>query len=256
MPVMYLPSDEFPFGEGLFETFRFEGERFFFFEAHWKRLSASCPALHYPFPFVQEEVRTALRSTIREKENQKQSGVIRLTYRNEKEGPALLAQILPPRPPQTSWILLPQKITPHPLACYKITDRKRYEEEYKKAVRIGASDVLFLSPLGEVLESSRANFFLVKNGKLFTPPATGNLLPGIMRDQVIQCVKNAEMPFSEESISEDVLSSADEIFVTNSVTGIVSVSEIAGIWRSQDRPGRLTRFLFPSLYAACSNAVR
>lgn len=236
MPLVFLESEEFPFGEGLFETLPWKNGPVLF-EAHWERLRASCRALNYSFPFQRDLILKALHEKIQDE------SILRIVYRNENGSPSLSAQILKPRAIPKSVVLLPVTISPHPLARHKVTQRETYEALRKKALDAGAYDALLLSPEGNVLETTRANIFVKVNGVLKTPPLNGQILPGVVRNQVIQSM-NAE-PFGdsprpgnanlgtvpkisirEELITQNQLAAAEEIFITNSVIGIVPASLI------------------------------
>lgn len=224
MPIAFLKSDAFPFGEGLFETLPWKDGKPVLFEDHWARMRASAAALAYPFPFEHDAVLHALQKEIQN------DCRLRIVYRKSNE-PTLEVQTLQPRDVPKNAILLPVKITPHPLAQHKVTSRELYEERRDAAVRAGATDALLLSPQGEVLETTRANIFAMIGGILKTPPLNGQMLPGIMRNQIIQSSKAKNCPVREESITEKQLAAAEEIFITNSIIGVVPVIEILGLWK-------------------------
>ena len=83
----------------------------------------------------------------------------------------------------------------------------------------GYNEPIFCNTLGNVSEGATTNIFVVKNGRLLTPPATDGLLPGIMRAFVLE---NNDVDV--RSISLDDALCADEIFVTNSLMGIMPVT--------------------------------
>ena len=74
-----------------------------------------------------------------------------------------------------------------------------------------------------VLEASRANVFVVEDGRIFTPPADGRILPGVTRRSVLDL-----LPVWEEPIVIDRLLAADEVFLSGSVRGIEPVWELEG----------------------------
>jgi para-aminobenzoate synthetase/4-amino-4-deoxychorismate lyase len=69
-----------------------------------------------------------------------------------------------------------------------------------------------------VLEASRANLFVVEDGRIFTPPADGRLLPGITRRRVLELAS-----VREEPVPLARLLAADEVFLSGSVRGIEPV---------------------------------
>ncbi|MEQ9489699.1 MAG: aminodeoxychorismate synthase component I [Alphaproteobacteria bacterium] len=106
--------------------------------------------------------------------------------------------------------------------AYKTTDRGLYNAAWSAAAeRYGAYDVLFTNRKGELTEASRHNLFL-RFGECFaTPPLSCGVLPGVERAAFM-----ADHPgkVDERVLYPDDLHKADEILLTNSVRGVVTVS--------------------------------
>ncbi len=84
-----------------------------------------------------------------------------------------------------------------------------------------------LSPQGHVSEGSGENIFLVKDGKLITPPINDSILIGITRDTAIKLAKNElGMETIERPIEPKELFAADECFLTGTAAHITPVAEI------------------------------
>jgi branched-subunit amino acid aminotransferase/4-amino-4-deoxychorismate lyase len=123
------------------------------------------------------------------------------------------------------------KITPiksHSLVTYKATrpnpkhklsDRTIEDQALKFANGKGAVDAILIDKNGNFTEGSISNFFIVINKTIITPKR--NILLGIMRKQVL---KNVNVKFRNIKL-EDV-KNAEEIFITNSIKGIVPISKI------------------------------
>ena len=109
------------------------------------------------------------------------------------------------------------------LGAHKWTDRRLLSS----AERAGAV-ALVLDADETVLEASRANVFVVEDGRIFTPPVDGRLLPGITRRRVLE-----QVAAREEPIPLARLIAADEVFLSGSVRGIepVRAYENARTWR-------------------------
>lgn len=90
-----------------------------------------------------------------------------------------------------------------------------------QARRAGADEALFLNTRGELCEAATANVFLVRGGKLFTPPLSSGCLPGTMRARVM-----ARIAVDEVVLTADDLAAADEVFVTSATRGAVAVVKI------------------------------
>lgn len=96
--------------------------------------------------------------------------------------------------------------------------------EKRKAVKEGFDDVLFFNENGFLSETSCANIFLIKNNRIFTPKIENGLLRGIIRTWVID-----NFYVEEGEILYEDLKDADEVFVTNSLMGIMRVNKIEDI---------------------------
>ncbi len=104
---------------------------------------------------------------------------------------------------------------------------------------------------GCVREGSRTNLFLIRGGTLATPNLCGRIVPGIMRGVVLEHARRAGLVAEERPIPLDLLPEADEIFLTNSVRGILPVAGlVGGLRRWSDRPitGRLWAEILPRLH--------
>ncbi len=101
---------------------------------------------------------------------------------------------------------------------HKTSRRKHYNQAYESAEKSGYYDVLFFNEHNHLVEASRHNVFIKNKGAYFTPPISAGALNGIERQEFM---RNNDV--SEIEISRDQLISADEILLSNSVRGIVSV---------------------------------
>jgi para-aminobenzoate synthetase/4-amino-4-deoxychorismate lyase len=101
-----------------------------------------------------------------------------------------------------------------PYLFHKTPLRKFYDDELSQAVARGFFEVLFINEKGEVTEGSYTNIFLLREGRLITPPVSCGLLPGVFRSHLLQ-----EYPslVQETSISRRDIKQADAVFVGNSV---------------------------------------
>ena len=96
----------------------------------------------------------------------------------------------------------------------------------KVHLKSGDDDLLFLSTLDEVLESSVANIFIVRKGKLFTAPLGCNVLDGVMRKKVLKVAPEFFEEVQEAYTDSEQLFKADAIFGSNSVRGLFLVDRI------------------------------
>jgi para-aminobenzoate synthetase/4-amino-4-deoxychorismate lyase len=102
---------------------------------------------------------------------------------------------------------------------HKTTMRDIYNDEYKKHSGQGYFDVIFTNERGEVTEGAITNVFIKKDGVFCTPPIECGLLNGTYRREFL-----SEHPDCREKIlTVDDLYTADEVYLTNSVRGMVRV---------------------------------
>ena len=69
---------------------------------------------------------------------------------------------------------------------------------------------------------------MVKSDKITTPKLSEGCLDGVMRKQIIKAINKEGLKFEEGEITLDDLKSADEIFLTNSMSGVQGVAEFDG----------------------------
>ena len=111
---------------------------------------------------------------------------------------------------------------------------------FDHARRLGFQETLFLNTVGQLCEAATANLFLVKNGRLLTPPLASGCLPGITREVVIELAKNLGIDCEETALFPADLDAAEEIFLTTSIRGITGLSRLDS--RSLE-PGPTTQLL-------------
>lgn len=80
-------------------------------------------------------------------------------------------------------------------------------------------DVVFINEQQQITESCYANIFIVKNNRWYTPPSSVGLLPGLMRQHLL----NTKPNITEKILYPEDLAEADQIFLANSVRGLVEV---------------------------------
>lgn len=96
-----------------------------------------------------------------------------------------------------------------------------------EAVRKGYDEAIFLTNSGHVCEGPGENIFIVRKGKLITPPPSDNILEGITRDTVMELAKNElGIEVIERSISRTELYAAEEVFFSGTAMEVTSVVEV------------------------------
>ncbi len=98
----------------------------------------------------------------------------------------------------------------------------------EEAKRHGYAEGIALDTQGYISEGSGENIFVLRGGKLYTPPATAAILPGITRDTVMTLAKQMGYEVVEANIAREALYLADEVFMTGTAAEIVPVRSVDG----------------------------
>lgn len=94
--------------------------------------------------------------------------------------------------------------------------------EKRHAKTLGMDEPIFLNTRGEIAEGTTTNVFFVKKGEIFTPPVSSGLLPGILRNYIC-----TQYPVTERVLHPQEVADFDEMFLTNSLLGVMPVSCLA-----------------------------
>ncbi len=95
-----------------------------------------------------------------------------------------------------------------------------------EALNSGYDEAIMLNNDGNVAEGSAENIFVVKNGKITTPPLDADILNGITRDCAIKLLKSKKIKVIEDNLKIYDLLNADEVFMTGTAAEIKSVSRV------------------------------
>ena len=92
--------------------------------------------------------------------------------------------------------------------------------EYENANKDGFNETLFLNEKHNLSEGCTSNIFIVKDENIYTPTIDCGILPGVLRAWVIE-----NFSVMEKEISKEEFLNCDEMFLTNSLVGVVKISE-------------------------------
>ncbi len=95
---------------------------------------------------------------------------------------------------------------------------------------------LMLDGQGHVIEGTMTNLFVVRSGQLLTPDVSQCGVAGVLRSWVLAYARAAGIPVAITALTLDVITSADEVFLCNSVIGIWPVCNVAGSSFRVNRP--------------------
>ncbi len=123
-----------------------------------------------------------------------------------------------------------------------------------ESIRLGFDEAIMLDPQGYVAECTGENLFLVRNGKICTPPLAG-VLEGITRDSIITLAEDLGYEVSEMPISRDMLYIADEVFVCGTAAECIGLREIDFRDIGEGKTGPVTRSIQKAFFAAITGNV-
>jgi para-aminobenzoate synthetase / 4-amino-4-deoxychorismate lyase len=205
---------------GVFETLLVANGEPTELEAHMARLVSSTSEL------FGAEAPDAARGLVREHAHGVQLGRLRLDVVPDADGrlaPAVRVADLERALVFPSWeraATLAGVAVPGGIGAHKWSDRGLLDRAQSD---LGAALPLLLDVDGDVLEVSRGNLFLVRDGALITPVADGRLLPGIARRRIIDVAAAEGIPVRERPVSGDEVTEADEVFASGSLRGVEPV---------------------------------
>jgi para-aminobenzoate synthetase/4-amino-4-deoxychorismate lyase len=221
----FLTKADAPFE--LIETIRWErGLGFHLLERHLVRLNAS--AAHFGYPYERGNVLGALSAEVEKLDADVH--MVRLLLAEDGTITVTSTRIeLPSRDTVWRFAISDQRVDEKdPLFFHKTTRRQFYDREMERQkAATGCDEVVFLNKKGELTEGTRTNLFLELDGRLFTPALTCGLLPGTLREELIDLPRAAA---SEAILTLADLARADRIYLGNSVRGLIR-AEPLGIER-------------------------
>ena len=238
-------------GYGIFDFLRTYGGKPFQLGAHLRRLIRSAALLDLHCPWDIEELEAIVMETLR-RNNYDESGIrLLLTGGDSPDGfmPAAASRLLVMATPA-------QRMAAHYYeqgAAVVTVEMRRYLPEaktinyipgisaHKKALEINPAAVDAIYTLaGKVVEGTRSNTFIFKDGRWITPAR--DLLLGITRAEVIKLLQ-ADGRLELREISREEYQSADEIILTSSSKEVMPVVNVDNVAIGDGRPGKNSRKL-------------
>ncbi|MCJ7614172.1 branched-chain-amino-acid transaminase [Candidatus Bathyarchaeota archaeon] len=110
-----------------------------------------------------------------------------------------------------------------------------------EANNIGADEAICLDKTGYVCEGVGENIFIVRDGKLLTPPLSSGALDGITRALIIRLAKKLGIEVTEQNITPNELFNADEVFFTGTAAEVAPIREVNKRSIGSGKPGPVTR---------------
>jgi len=245
------------YGDGIFEGIRFYNGRVFRLEQHLERLWNSARSICLDIPMTRQEMTEALLETIRQ--NHLRDGYIRLVV---TRGVGNLG-LNPEQCKNPSVIIIVATIALYHEDFYRkglsivtVATRRSNPASLNPAVKslnylnnvmarieanlASADEALMLNDAGNVAECTADNVFIIKHGRIFTPPITAGALQGITRSVVFDIAGEFDLKVVEADFTRHDIFVADECFLTGTAAEIVPVVKADGRTIGNGKPGPIT----------------
>lgn len=189
-------------GADLIETMRFTpDEGVPLLELHLERIKASAAELGYAFD--RHAVRNAIQALCFEADAPAR---LRLMASRAGAYSLELSPLPAPLPTPLNCVVLPIPVDPGDWRLrHKSSDRDFYELGLQAAQGAGADEALFLRDDGLITEGCWTNLFVERDGKLLTPPAALGLLPGVLRQSLLETNRAVESELTLDDLKQGFL---------------------------------------------------
>lgn len=230
------------YGDGLFETLRYDQGRLRLAEAHFQRLFEGLHQLRFEIPksFSPASLTQQIHTLVQK--NKLSRARIRLTvfrgrgglYDPEDLRPRYLIEALPLSETQGEWNV-------NGLVCCLYSGARKAADAFSRYKHNGflpylmgalearqrqCNDAFLLNTEGRICDSTLANIFLIRQGRILTPPLTEGCIAGVMRAAVLQQLQVCGIPAEERPLHPDDLTQAEELFLTNAIRRIQWVGQV------------------------------
>lgn len=245
------------YGDGVFEGMRVMAGRVFRIEQHLTRLALGARSIGLTLPYPSEEIQRIVEDTVRA--HKEREAYIRLVV-TRGEGPLGVDPTTCPKPnlfcivssiklfsdeqreAGLSLITSSYRRPPADVLDLRVKSLNYLGSALAKleARQRGADDALLLNQRGHIAEASVANVFALKGKKLVTPPGTEGCLEGITRAVIMQVGTDMGLDVSERVLGRHDLFGADEVFLSGSGAGVITVKSLDGRTLGLGRRGPVT----------------
>jgi branched-chain amino acid aminotransferase len=248
------------YGDGVFEGIRVYGGKIFRLNEHLERLYDSAQAIWLTIPMPREDMAEVTEEAVR------RSGIAEGYIRHIVSRGVGDLGLDPRKCPRPSVIIIVDTIKLWPEEVYEtglkvitagtpIPQRESLSPRVKslnylphilakiEGVQAGADEVLMLDSQGHVAEGSGQNIFIVKHGRLSTPPPFAGILKGVTRDVVIELAQKAGYDVQETMLNRYDVYTADEAFFTGTAAEVVAIRQVDGRLIGAGKSGPVTRDL-------------
>ncbi|MFY7672335.1 aminotransferase class IV [Tenacibaculum sp. MEBiC06402] len=227
----------FKYGDGIFETIKFQNNKIIFLEDHYFRLMASMRMLRMKIPmkftleFLEEEILKTVANY--------DSDILRIRVNVYRKDGGLYN----PETNEVDYIIEAKEVELNSKDNYRIDLYKDFYNysgllsTVKTTNRIlntiaaiyakenDLDNCILLNERKGVVEVTNGNIFVIKGNVIKTPALSEGCIKGVIRKKVIEIIdKHADFTIEETSISPFELQKSDEVFITNAIVGIQAVT--------------------------------
>ena len=242
--ILSTQNRGYAYGDALFETLKVISGKILFWEDHYFRLMASMRIMRMEIPmnFTMEFLEDQIHKTLEANQQSKKSSRVKLQVHRNEGGlytPSTndISFVISVKLATEDFYLLNENpyevdlfkdyyVSPSLLSTLKTNNKALNVVGSIYAKENGLNNCLLLNTNKNVVEALNGNVFLVKGNTIKTVPLSDGCLKGVMRTQLINIIELIpEYELVEDSISPFEIQKADEMFITNVITGIQPVTK-------------------------------
>jgi D-alanine transaminase len=243
----------FIFGDGVYEVIPAYSRHPFRLPEHLARLQRSLDSIRLDNPMTPAEWGRLIRDLVARHAGEDQSIYLQVTRGVAKRDHAFPKGTRPTVFMMSSPLVTPAKdLVDNGVPCITGVDYRWLKCDVKSvsllgncllrqaAADAGAAEIVLFRD-GHLTEASASNVFVVRGGRLLSPPKNNLILPGITYDVVLELAAAAGVPIELRAISEQEVRSADELWVTSSTKEVLAVVTLDGKPVGSGKPGAVFR---------------
>lgn len=243
------------YGDGLFETMKMVEGNIALINFHFERLFAGLLMLKFEIPglFTAEKLQKEIMQLCRKNECENLARIRLSIFRGNGglyDDDKLLQYIIECWPLNQSVTQLNENglvIDIYPAArksCDQFSNLKSANSlPYSMAAQFAKenklNDCLILNTVGNIVDSTVANIFIIKEGMLITPELDEGCINGVMRRYLLEKFRTSDIIFKESKLDINDLKTADEVFLTNAINGIRWVKQFKNIIYTNNHTARI-----------------
>ena len=261
----YMPLDAchispldrgFVFGDGVYELIPVYDRKAFCLQPHLERLAHSLEQVCIQNPYTHKQWQGIIENLIRQSDGADLAVYIQVT-----RGVALRDHGFPENTSPTVFAManlladIAEEQLQKGVALSTVEDTRWQRCDIKvidllpnvlakqSALQANAAEAIMVRD-GFALEGSSSNLFVVRDGEVYTHPKDNLILPGVTRDVILELLRVLGLKYHEQTIPENWLHTADELWITNSAKGILAATTVNQCPVGNGTPGKLWKDVY------------